>query len=279
MKNQYILFILILSLLFTACAASAKEEKNAGNPQEEQATYNASWVPSSLEERIDQFDTIVVAKCTGFGVYEALQQPLVYFDCIRNLKGEPDDSAFMIVSTYGIDYRKGSEYILFLEKIESVFWDNTYYSAGETIYESDQGLFANSVQDVQTLDFSTVEDKIVSYVKEHPGDGDVEVIGTYIHSDDLSEVCAGSDYVFTAEVLGISKLDDNVGDRTIYECQVVKQLKGNTGAKVNVVALKDALSTGKTYLFMVRRTGNFYVITSRVSVQPADSVDIDALLK
>ena len=53
---------------------------------------------------------------------------------------------------------------------------------------------------------------------------------------------------------------------------MVKQLKGNTGAKVNVVALKDALSTGKTYLFMVRRTGNFYVITSSLCYVFLDEV-------
>lgn len=295
MKNKklsaVILIVLIISAICTSCRHGnndAESEFHYGSPLHSDMTYEEIIAAAS---HIMKAEYVGVAE--GTGSYDYLE-----FKPTENIKGTPEDSPIGVVyyknvvddstgSAYDVDtvtgdiYEPGTEYLLILNRIYSVFLDRELYIASAPMVRkciSPEGYnrMADKFIDYDTLRNSQIaeyEAKCVEVAATARGNDTSSQYSSchYVRSDRIEDITAGSTYIFRVKALE-KKYEIAENNSEGYTCLVTAALKGTADSEtINVQFRKDSnVTPGKEYLILVVKIDNSveYYVSSKNSVFP-----------
>lgn len=189
-----------------------------------------------------------------------------------------------------IKYQKGTKYLLVLERIVSVYKDDTYLLLGNIYvpYEKVENstIYGETLQNHSNLKLnSDIFDikYLKNYIIENTKNNTVLFYGNdYIRSDKLEDIISGSSYLVKVKIGDPSFTQ--ASDRKTYECEIIQTLKGNLPNKIiNITFLNNTVIIGSEYIVAVEESGNsgykYFRISSKNSVFEISKTDeITALL-
>lgn len=295
MKNKktlaVILIVFIISAICTSCRHrnnNAESEFHFGSPVQSDMTYEEIIAAAS---HIMKAEYVGVAE--GMGSYDYLE-----FKPTENIKGTPEGSLIGVVyhnsvvdegdgSASDVDkvtgdiYEPGTEYLLILNRIYSVFLDRELYVASvpmvqKCISQERYNRMADKSIDYDTLrnsQISAYEARCAEAAKAARGNDTSPQYSSchYVRSDRIEDITAGSTYIFRVKALE-KKYEIAENNSEGYTCLVTAALKGTADSEtISVQFRKDNnVTPGKEYLILVVKIDNSveYYVSSKNSVFP-----------
>lgn len=283
-NKQIIIMILslVLSITASACTSSLREPK-----------YSAEEEYISFDEAINSSYCIVSATLKEIIENDDFREYLFLLE--KSLKGDMDVDHFYVTEGYGeihvkeIDqnystveprFSVGGQYILLLSKTTSVYFDHDKYMClGDSLIQIDNNnkfvkfqMYDKDI-DIGIRDINELKayiDKVSTLVKI------VEAYGVpFTKSDKLSEIVTVSNYIVHVKIGSISIKAPN-SNRDTYYCNVIKNFKGSTDEKIQVVLFKGTVTEGEEYILLLNKeSGNslLYTLSSRNSVISFNQTD------
>lgn len=283
--SAVILIVLIISAICTSCrhgSNNAESEFHYGSPVQSNMTYEEIIAAAS---HIMKAEYVGVAE--GTGSYDYLE-----FKPTENIKGTPEGSPIGVVyyknvvdgntdTVTGDIYEPGTEYLLILNRIYSVFLDRELYVASAPMVRkcispegydrmSDKSIDYDTLRSSQIADY---EAKCAEAAATARGNDTSSQYSSchYVRSDRIEDITAGSTYIFRVKALE-KKYEIAENNSEGYTCLVTAELKGTADSEtINVQFRKDSnVTPGKEYLILVVKIDNSveYYVSSKNSVFP-----------
>ena len=205
------------------------------------------------------------------------------FKTVKSLKGEmaPEDlERFYVTSSAEelsadgkpVAFEEGKEYILFLEKNISVYYEhNKYVRIGAPLEVPDDSLI----------------DTLLERIADLPAGSVPAAYGTaYSTAEDLASLTESSSNIFAVRIEGVYA-ESTVGPTTVWSCRVTKTIKGTPaeGGNILITFFNGTVEEGGEYLVLLAdatRTAPVYTLSSRngsVYPLPAESEEVLKLLE
>lgn len=194
--------------------------------------------------------------------------------------------------TYDIgndEYTEGDEYLLILEKNDSLFYEHVRYMLVTDIFIPLKNLEESSMYD-QMIEFNhkdtfssviEVNDYVKSIKNSNKSISLAEERFLYTKSDNMKIIVLEADMVLevTIDELFVEGL---VGNGDTYTCSVLDIIKGNSlqkgeDGKILVTFLKGGVEVGGEYVVMLNKVGDesiIYTQSSKNSVVPVEDEDL-----
>ncbi|MBP3729007.1 MAG: hypothetical protein J6H18_01895 [Lachnospiraceae bacterium] len=178
----------------------------------------------------------------------------------KDYSGRLKESEIVIVRTRdGASVQKGSSYLFFTEAYASVYEHiplmfHTYAmttSQGKVLGEDYYGLTAFSKAEL--------ENRIMKTLSNPEFQANWQVLFEYCYSEDPKDIYGFSTHAVIGKVESIDI--DAFHDRTSYYVSVEENRKGKAQDKIVVVAFKDSLKIGESYLFLLSGTDDPDIFT------------------
>lgn len=193
------------------------------------------------------FEPVSVLK----GMLEGDDQNLIYVQPLTTFS-----SASEFNTENSVPYVEGQEYMLFLEKNISVYYEhNKYVQIGEMIIAAD---------DDQWEEYHTTASNVVAQTEDiTPSSYGVK----YSDSTELTELVDFSSNIFVVEVTGIYA-NSTIAPTTVYNCTVNKVIRGMPAEDGNILItfFNDTVETGGEYLVLLAdasETAPVYTLSSQ----------------
>ncbi len=321
MNRKTILIILaaisiVISLAITGCSGTQNDSQEAvSNEQHGETKINiseqkendiqneASVEYLSLEDAIDQCYCVVTASLNGMYDKETYRE--YDFNLGQVIIGDMTDSRFSVsegyaeytvnnatyssdksYSTLNTDYKIGKEYILVLNKISSVYIEDTYKIVGDIFIQLDnEGEIASyqRYHQEEKAEFENI-DTFINYISAFSDPSDEhDIIGVpYTDSEEISEIVDVSKYIIKAIVDDVYKELPN-RDWDIYRCKVTETLRGETEDDVLILLFKNTVKLDREYVFLLNKENEnsiTYSLSSAKSVVDvaAQKTDINEIV-
>jgi hypothetical protein len=190
---------------------------------------------------------------------------------------ETHSSASMFNTDNSVPYIKGEEYMLFLEKNISVYYEhNKYVQIGEMII---------SAEDDQWDEYHTKASDVIAQTENiAPSSYGVK----YSDSTEVKELIDFSSNIFVVKVTNIYA-ESTLAPTTVYNCTVTKVVRGVPAESGNILItfFNDTVKTSEEYLVLLAdasETAPVYTLSSQKNcVYSVDDVkltsDLELLLK
>ena len=282
-RKVLILFVLLLALIVSVCGSQEKAEKDTAPTENKISTE----VPVASDPTPDvhisvEKDFLTVDELSEiypFVVYgtvlstKGIEGNLGYSFTVKileTLQGKMEEQVIDVCSYDGV-FKEGMNYILFLEPMESVFLDKSYYGCGEELFFRDKEFVGSKILKTTPADEKSLLEEVRQTIAAHPFTGEIVVGGTpFFKTKDVRELYELSSHAMKAQVVSI-ELDNP--QNTVVACHVVQYLKGEGSENILISLKKDGVQVGETYYFLLRRVedSDLFVINSSVSVVSPDS--------
>ncbi len=268
----------------TERSETAGSEKGTIRTDAGKMTMETQYLGWTIDQYIEESPNIFIGTCTSVSVREkGIHVGEMTFEITKVLKGSYDESVTRFEALSAAPYLAGREYMLFCGKDADVYQDCVSYGISTQIYERGSGptLTAEGVFGLQLKTMDEAVSYVEEYVATHVMKPLPEITGDYCHSDDVFEIYEYSDFVFLVEVTE-EEQPWLAYDRTPYHFDVKEELKGHLTFEEYVVAFRDSMEVGKTYLLLLRKPDEgsvFFSMSSPKSVLPEESAEAQALLK
>lgn len=270
-------FTILLILLLVGCNTNNASKQNGTveqvkiippNEVEIDALYEKQF---SLEEIINRSSNIVLGHVIE-NIYFDDTINIYRFNVINNIKGTTDET---VIDLYGAPnkYELGKDYIVFLNYMDSVFYEKKAYSPFiefKACIDNDiitEFLLFNT--DIAP-DYPNI-DTLIKYIKEVDKGINTNIAivrNEYIDSEDISEIFNFSDVVCDIETYGIIASNPNV---VYYKAKVIKSYKGNIKSDI-IVHLPASTEINNEYLVFINEINEgSYSINSMISFVSKDS--------
>jgi hypothetical protein len=157
----------------------------------------------------------------------------------------------------GIDrYTVGREYVLILERLDSIFYDCPRYLSIEANFYIPADDTASGTMYGELIS-KQIDGDIITLIRETPLDKDEESRPSYTESEDMEEIIDFSDVVMEVKITSL--IGEGLHNGSPYFCEIVKVLKGKPAKKVGeiviITILKGSVEVGGHYLVMVTQAG------------------------
>ncbi len=197
-------------------------------------------------------------------------------------------------STYDVQFKEGTAYLLLLSRHSSVFNDDEVFSfvndsliipvntfsnpssekQVSTLYGTKLTDHLNSQEVVYSMKYEDFTEYIVENIKNNPFCNEEE----YIKSTSMNDVIELSEYVVQITVDSVY-MESYTGDRITYSCSVEEIIKGNLNIDVIKITFPiDAVEIEGTYIVALSElegtAQKFFVISSKNSVFDCSDKDI-----
>lgn len=282
--KKSIIFLILICLFLTACGNEAPSTLPPAASQETRAETAASStsnqsayglkLPLSIEEAVEMFPYIADVLITSDPVPAVNDGFSVSADILEWFQGEGEDQ--ITLRLYDTSLKRGTHYILFMEKVESVIEQTSYYSCGETVYSLEDRLYTDSIVSPETLTEEDFLGKLRTVVQSCSYTGDEWIKGSYIHSDNIDTILNESAYI--AEVVILS-LQQTAEDRELAVCRPLRSFKGELPASFQTVVPLHSTEVNGQYLLMLKKVDGIFEISSPHSIISAVSDEADYIRK
>ena len=269
--------IVIVAVLSCGCGSSISSRWQSLLNTEDYS-FDALFVPSSLAAALDTYPLAALGSVKAIEYDRVRHLYLVTFTVAECFQGDAG-TEIQLESGIETDWAVGRETILFARRYESVFQENSFYAPAYVIYEKNNILYSEGITDIENYSMQQIILAARDYCSSRGFPGSTEVVGEYIHSQDIYEIANASDHVFSAVVTEI--INNSVADRTSYRIDVTDNVKGE--AVYNwIIVPKNSCSVGESYLFMLNEVDEktvFYVASSPCSVLSAESEEARSIIR
>lgn len=255
----------------------------------------------SFDEAIETSNCIISAE---FVSYHSMDNYIEYeFQVKEVLYGDVQESNIYLFSMIGTSYvtdnnytynlgddkyKVGNDYILIMEKSDSLFYEHVRYMLVTDIFIPINKIEVSVMYEQPILDKnnkvlnSSIE--IEKYIKEIKNNNDNtlnENVTTYIKSNDMNTIVSESDFILEIEVNNL-EVEGLLHNGNTYICEVIRTLKGDsllkdTEGKILVTLLKDSVEVGSRYIVMINKVDEesiIYTQSSESSIIPIADKDL-----
>ena len=277
-RIRYLCVLLCACLLFTGCAAAGTAVYDGRTVTFEEPTWPetedeifVSMAELTMEQVVSGASHIVDAEFLGFYAWEKAGETHLLFELNQIYKGafeekKPRIYVTKLFSDYRLDpgeketYEVGKNYMLFLEKHISVYYDYDIYAQTGQVYMP-EGRHNWEATHAETK-------KLLATVKNTAYDA----VGIrFTTSEKMKDVVDSADGVF---VVRVDKRWGNVPKTsftTQYRCSVTKTLKGepNNQGYLVITFFNDTVELGKEYVVLINSAETksfFYGLASKNSL-------------
>lgn len=305
-----------VTLLISLPACRNENENLVRDADEIEVQQEAEAEYMSFEEALSSATDVLTGK---FVSYTTVSDEVVYteleFEVEEVLKGETDSEVIYVFEvptlvsfsdmeesylTATYDYTVGESYLLVLSRRVSVYYEHDrYYQEGE-IYiplsePTDSMMYTQpltlhntsglSLADEEDL-LSSIEGILVSVAAEDNTESSAYFGSAYIDSEDISELAAASDYVFSVQTVEL--LVEGVYAQTeTWICKIETLYKGDISesvlsGRIYVVFFSGQVSAGEEYIVMASRSGPdslIFTLTSENSVISCEDTSAISMLE
>lgn len=278
-RIRYLCVLLCACLLFTGCAAAGTAVYDGRTVTYEEPTWPetedeifVNMAELTMEQVVSGASHIVDAEFLGFYASEKLGETHLLFQVNQIYKGafeekKPRIYVTKLFSDYRLDpgeketYEVGKNYMLFLEKHISVYYDYDIYAQTGQVYmpEGRHNWEATHAETKELL--ATV--KNTAY----------DAVGIrFTTSEKMKDVVDSAEGVFVVRVDKVWTHLQTEKDYTLqYRCSVTKTLKGtpNNQGDIIITFIKDAVELGKEYVVLINSAETksfFYGLASKNSL-------------
>ncbi|GEM_PF-7066905 len=276
----FINIVLILGLvLLGGCSnyepkMATEVEGGDSMPESIIATAAVEHMDLTLEEMVTLYPHVISATCISKEIQAkgGIATAVMKYTVDEEYRGNIGKEEIEFNSYEGDLFEVGEQIILCVEPVGDVFTGNDYY-IGAPLYLPENPKAQSYIhipKDIHTQE--DMRNAIVKYSEAHPYEG--EVLGDYIHSTDLDEICDESEHI--AEVM-ISEIEYTGEEHMWTNCEVIKNYKGRLdSSSISITMPKDSVKVGESYIVLFNKpdeTAVFYVVSSRNSVYKSESTE------
>lgn len=242
------------------------------------------YTPVVSAEAAEQFSIdgcIAESDCIIYADYKGVSGGKYKFEIIRMLKGSASGRYVYVTASdgFGSEFVKGTNYVLFLERTASVYYQNDKYTPVLNVkFIADEqgnitGMTVNGSNAGNLPDTVTVLTKYIDMIPSSAVSG-----GDYIRSTSVRDVINGSPVIVKASA--DSRLYDYEGTAGVYECSLISAEKGSVPEKFEAALFDRKVEEGKEYylLFAGKDSDGVYILSSKNSVISADNEDFERKL-
>lgn len=241
------------------------------------------YTPVSAEEA-EEFSIdgcIAESDCIIYADYKGVSGGKYKFEIIRMLKGSASGRYVYVTASdeFGSEFVKDTNYVLFLERTSSVYYQNDKYTPVLNVkFIADEqgnitGMTINGSNAGNLPDTVTVLTKYIDMIPSSAVSGQ-----DYIRSTSVRDVINGSPVIVKASA--DIRLYDYEGTAGVYECSLISAEKGSVPDKFSAALFDRKVSEGEEYylLFSGKDTDGVYILSSKNSVVSADNEDFERKL-
>ena len=243
-------------ILFSGCQARTNSKTQIGS---------FDTVDLTIEQEIDIATHILDA-----AFIDRAEDGAAVFQIVNLYKGEEADNVVRVYNTKSLNYKKGTKYVLLVEKNISVYYNYPQFVTvrDETISEDD-------------ANWDSVHDMISQAVQAGFKNSVNEYGVPFTDSTELEEVVAFSTNIFVVTVKEIYSKSTILPVET-YVCDVKKCIKGSPedNGQIMITFFNGTVEPGKDYVVLTgyaKETAPIYVLSSKsLSVLEATEADMIA---
>ena len=273
MKKGLIILILLVCIL-SACTAQKEETVPA---QAAKTQVEGQIIVRTIDELLETYPFVLRGTCLEKRWDREQSAFTAMIKVEKVYQGELPEEMILYTDTHDA-FAEGKQMILFLQKWESVFTGEESFT-GVPLQESGQGFKSKYVGGIDGYSEQELVQAIEEGMKSHSFSGQA-VIGAYIKSDDIRTIAKESPYV--AEVMVTSVRKGISEDRERADVLLLDAVKGDMKSSFEVVVPAGSVKTGGRYMMMLDKPSEssaFYTVSSRNSIHPHNSEEVERVLK
>ena len=270
------IFIILILLVCTLSACTAQKEESVPH-RATQTHVDGQIIVRTIDELLETYPFVLQGTCLEKRWDEKQSMFTAKIKVDKLYQGELSEEMIVYTDTYDA-FAEKKQLILFLQKWESVFTGEESFS-GVPLQESEQGFKSKYVKGIEGYDEQELVRAIEEGMKTHSFSGQA-VIGAYIKSHDIRTIVKESPYV--AEVMVTSVRKGLSDDRERADVLLLDAVKGDMKSSFEVVVPVGSVKTGGRYMMMLDKpseSSTFYTVSSRNSIHPYNSKDVERVLK
>ena len=172
------------------------------------------------------------------------------------------------------EYLKGKQYLLFMSKNESVFYEKQFYSCGRSVYQTERGLFADSIKGLDKMTEKDILEAVKQQVRVTKYRTEAPIRDAYIHSDDKELIFREAAFVVKGLVKAVEQTAD---DRVMATVKIEYAYKGSLSGTIRAIVPLGAVEIGQSYILALSAADSLFVIAAPHSVYPPSEENIDLL--
>ncbi|MCL2322024.1 MAG: hypothetical protein FWC47_07975 [Oscillospiraceae bacterium] len=236
-----------------------------------------------------EYDTYVEYEFQVKDVLYGTAEKTIY---VSSMKGE--SSVDTVNNSYNLEghiYTKGDDYILIMDRVDSILYAHPQYGLSSDIYIPLKDINKSTTygEPITELTGVTSVDEIKTILNniKNTDDGSLDKYKykpeKYSKSDKLTDIVPESDYILELKIDSLFA-EGVVTIGNTYICDVINVLKGdnvvkNADGKIMVALLKNSVKVGETYIILLNGDdSSIYVQSSKKSVIPiSDTKSIDEI--
>ena len=270
MSRKRFILPLICVLLLSACGISQNAVDSGGS----EPAYHAQALKTSvsLQEAVETFYYIAVVEMDSDPKPAVNQGYWQWGKVAENIHGVSEDR--ILLRTNEKEYLKGKQYLLFMSKNESVFYEKQFYSCGRSVYQTERGLFADSIKGLDKMTEKDILEAVKQQVRVTKYRMEAPIRDAYIHSDDKELIFREAAFVVKGLVKAVEQTAD---DRVMATVKIEYAYKGSLSGTIRAIVPLGAVEIGQTYILALSAADSLFVIAAPHSVYPPSEENIDLL--
>ncbi|NLI62232.1 MAG: hypothetical protein GX362_02345 [Methanosarcinaceae archaeon] len=305
MSTKYIKIItsfLIISLLIisSGCLDLNEENSNKSNVSDSETIANVTAQKTFLTfpEAINLSDCIVVAEYLSYNTSNEYYTEYK-FKIKDVLRGEVSENEIYLFEVKGKnivdninyvyetgnnqhDYKVGNDYVLILEKTDSLFYDKTRYRSVTDIFIplNDIGkstMYGKQISEIAVKGKKEFKDYINTFKNTSTKDTK-DTKKPYTESNDLKEIINESDLVLKVKITGLM-VEGTLHNGNTYYCNVINVLKEDDfknlkeNDNIRVTLMKGSVNVGEEYIVILNRINKKSLIFTQSSKRSVISLN------
>lgn len=280
MKRNYKVVLIVLSLTLTACSpGSYHKQKESLEFEKEYLTFEDAVAQSDLAitgefiEMVEHENYMEYAFKVIDCMYGDITDDIIYLYC--NL-----GTGYVSEIDYEYDlnhivYEKGKDYILILEKQESLMYDHDrYMQTADLVLCEENNEYTMYSQQIEIPEYAT----IIGYIRSLPNKStSIEIDYDNVYEENNDE--KAEDPIYAGEVTILSlEIEGIVHNGNTYKCSVNNLTQGQNlnayeDGTILIVILKNTVQVGSTYFMEFSPVAKDSLIYTQISKDEIYEID------